>query len=158
MLPMQLQTWIDQHPTLFWTIVFPAYFVGLWLTVCAAVSYIGGWQTLANRFRMHDIFNGAKWSMQSGQMRWLVSYGNCLTVGANPEGLFIRTMFLFSFLHPPLFIPWSEIAIRRRRFWIFGESYTLRLGRPAYIPLTIRGGLARKLKREGGVSWPNEEV
>jgi hypothetical protein len=42
-------------------------------------------------------------------MRWLANYNNVLTIGACQQGLYLASMFLFRFMHPPLLVPWSEI-------------------------------------------------
>jgi len=65
---MNLQRLIDQHPSVF-ALIFPIYFLALWLLVGAVVSFIGGWFSLAKVCRTQVAFNGAIWRMQSGQMR-----------------------------------------------------------------------------------------
>jgi|ERR1019366_4256824 hypothetical protein len=83
---MNLQHWIDQHPSAF-AAIFPIYFLCLWLLVGAILSIIGGWFSLAKVYRTRVPFNGAKWRGQSGQMRWLTNYNRVLTLGASQEGL-----------------------------------------------------------------------
>ncbi len=90
---MNLQHWIDQHPSVF-AAIFPVYFLCLWLLVGATISVIGGWFSLAKVYRTRVPFDGAKWRMQSGQMRWLANYSNVLTLGASPQGLYLASMFL----------------------------------------------------------------
>jgi len=67
---MNLQRLIDQHPSVF-AVIFPIYFLCLWLLVGATISVIGGWFSLAKVYRTRVPFIGAKWRMRSGQMRWL---------------------------------------------------------------------------------------
>jgi hypothetical protein len=98
-----MQHWLDQHQSAIW-FIFPAYFVAGWLLVSTVISFIGGWTKLAGAFRLGKPFIGQQWTGQSGQMRWIAGYGNCLTVGCNPEGLYLATMPLFRFRHPPLLI------------------------------------------------------
>jgi CRP-like cAMP-binding protein len=95
--------------------------------------------------------------MQSGQMRFLTNYNNVLTLGVSPEGLFLASMFLFRFMHPPLLIPWSEIKVQRKKGWIF-EYVILTLGHELAIPLRIRAKLATKVRESAGVFWPMEEI
>jgi hypothetical protein len=47
------------------------------------------------------------------------NYNRVLTLGASQEGLYLASMFLFRFMHPPLLVPWSEIKVRRRKGWVF---------------------------------------
>ena len=151
-----MQNWINQHSTALW-FIFPAYFVILWLLVSAVISFIGGWTTLAKRFRLKTAFTGTRWSGQSGQMLWIAGYGNCLTVGCSHEGLYLATMPLFSFRHPPLLIPWAEIAIKRQRI-LFFQFVRFSLGRELDIPLYLRARLADKVRNAAGDHWPIEPV
>jgi hypothetical protein len=79
--------------------------------------------------------------MQAGQMRWRANYKHVLTIGVSPRGLYLASMFLFRFMHPPLLVPWSEIKVRRSKGWFF-EYVTFRLGHELAIPLRIRKKLA----------------
>jgi hypothetical protein len=153
---MNLQHWIDQHPAAF-AAIFPIYFLCLWSLVAMIVSFVGGWFSLAKLYRTRVPFHGAKWTMQSGQMRFLTNYNNVLTLGVSPEGLFLASMFLFRFMHPPLLIPWSEIKVQRKKGWIF-EYVILTLGHELAIPLRIRAKLATKVRESAGVFWPMEEI
>jgi hypothetical protein len=153
---MAFQRFIDQHPGWF-VVIFPVYFLTLWLLVSASLSYVGGWYSLARVYRALLPFNGAKWGMQSGKMRWLANYNNILTLGVNQEGLYVATMFLFRFMHPPLLVPWSEVRVRRSKGWFF-EYVTFTMGHELAIPLRIRGNLAVKLQGAAGNHWPVEET
>ena len=156
MSPDNMQRFIDQHPTLF-VAIFPVYFVALWLLVGATISFVGGWFSLAKVYRTRVPFNGAKWSMQSGQMRWLANYNNVLTLGASQEGLYLASLFLFRFMHPPLLIPWSEIKVQRKKDWVF-EYVIFTMGHELAIPLRIRVKMAERLRNEAGNCWPVEET
>jgi hypothetical protein len=153
---MNLQHWIDQHPSVF-AAIFPIYFLSLWFLVGATISFIGGWFSLAKVYRTQVPFNGAKWRGQSGQMRWLANYNNVLTLGVSQQGLYLASMFLFRFMHPPLLVPWSEIKVRRSKGWFF-EYVTFTLGHELTIPLRIRKKLAAKLQESAGRFWPVEET
>ena len=137
--------------------IFPLYFVTLWLLVGAIISYVGGWFSLAQLYRIRVPFNGAKWRGQSGQMRWLANYNNVLTLGASQEGLYLSSMFLFRFMHPPLLIPWGEIKVRKSKGWFF-EYVTFTMGHQLAIPLRIRAKTAERLRNEAGNCWPVEET
>ena len=154
--PNHWQRFIDQHPALFAAIL-PAYLVLLWLLVGAILSFVGGWFSLSKLYRTQVKFEGAKWRGQSARMRWLVNYNHVLTLGANREGLYLASMFLFRFMHPPLLIPWREIKLRRGRDW-FLEYVTFTMGHEVAIPLKIRAKLAEGLKKEAGNDWPVEEL
>jgi hypothetical protein len=153
---MNLQRLIDQHPSAF-AAIFPIYFLCLWLLVGATISVMGGWFSLAKVYRTQVPFDGTRWRMQSAQMRWLANYNNVLTIGVSPQGLYLASMFLFRFMHPPLLVPWSEIKVRRSNGWAF-EYVIFTMGRDLAIPLRIRARLAAKLRNSAGNSWPVEET
>jgi hypothetical protein len=148
-----MQNWINHHQTAFWSFVFPIYFLAMWCSVCALLSWIDGGTALAKRFRLRSAFIGERWRYQSGQMRWHVNYGNCLTVGCSPKGLYLATMPLFKFRHPPLLIPWEEISVTRRRF-LFLNWVRFELGQELRIPLSIRTKLGEKVRAAAGDRWP----
>lgn len=123
--------------------------------VQVVISHLGGWDSLAERYRSSEPFTGATWSFQPGQFRWLISYNNCLTIGANPNGLFLSIFPLFRIAHPPLLIPWREISVSRKKvLWV--RQVQLFLGDELKIPLTVRDRLAHKLQDAAGSSWPVE--
>jgi hypothetical protein len=90
-------------------------------------------------------------------MRWFANYNNVLTLGANQEGLYLASMFLFRFMQPPLLIPWGDIKVKRTKGWIF-EYATFTMGQEASIPLRIRSKLADNLRGMAGNHWPVEET
>jgi hypothetical protein len=113
-----MQNWLDRHHTALWLII-PCYALALWLVVSVVISYIGDWTTLAKRFRTRIPFVGERRRGESGRMRWIAGYRNCLTVGCNTEGLYLAMMPLFRFRHPPLLIPWGEITVSRQQIVFF---------------------------------------
>jgi hypothetical protein len=109
-----MQAWIDQN----FFLVFPFFFVGLWVLVSYWIALVGGWRLLANRFRIQGTFRGQTWSLQSARMRWS-SYSSVLIIGSNKTGLFIVPFILFRAWHPPLFIPWTEITVSNQTQFFF---------------------------------------
>jgi hypothetical protein len=151
-----MQNWLDQHPGALFVII-PVYFVAIWLLVSVIISYVGGWTTLAKRFKLEEPFAGTRWTWQSAQMRWLTGYNHCLTVGVSPEGLYLATLALFRFRHPPLLIPWNEVIVAYRRI-LFFRYLRFGLGRELDIPFYVREKLADELRIAAGDRWPIEQV
>ena len=102
-------------------------------------------------------FRGEQWPGQSGQMRWIAGYHNCLTIGCSHQGLYLATMSLFRFRHPPLLVPWDEITVSRRRI-VFIRYVRFGLGRELDIPLYLRARLADKLRGSAADRWPLEPI
>jgi hypothetical protein len=151
-----MQAWITQHPAVLWLII-PGYPIALFLGVAAIISCIGGWSALAKQFRLQSPFNGVRWTMQSGHMRGIAGYNHCLTVGCNPEGLYMAMTPMFRFRHPPLLVPWHEINVSRRKI-IFWDYVRFGLGRELNIPFFVRPKLAQNLRLVAGDHWPTELV
>ncbi len=117
------------------------------------ISRISGWASLAERYQYSDLFDGKRWWFQSAQMRWLMGYNNCLIVGANRKGLYLGVIWPFRIGHPPLLIPWNDIAISTKRLLGF-RSMDLRFRYSPAVPFRISERLGRKLAEVAGPSWP----
>ena len=91
-------------------------------------------------------------------MRWGANYKNCLTIGADPAGLYLSSLFFFTIGHPALFIPWTEISLRGRRKILFIEFVELELGREEKIPFMIRAGLADQIRSAAASGWPVQAI
>jgi hypothetical protein len=93
-------------------------------------------------------------------MRGMTGYNGVLTLGSDAEGVYLGVMFLFRFAHPPLFIPWSDVAVEEPTRWFFFRVRKLRLG-SGRILLKLREPLARFLLAErptgaptsSGIQW-----
>jgi hypothetical protein len=144
-----VQGWVDQHPALFAIIDV----LSIYLVVSFTISWWSGWALLAAKFRTRKQFKGPRRWGQSGMMRWLCGYRNCLITGANSEGLYLATIPFFPLFHPPLFIPWTEIRIADGSFIVF-NSVRLELGTEICLPLTISGTATDELRKAAGASWP----
>lgn len=98
-------------------VVFPLFFVGLWLFITGLLSTIGGWNVLArlypepvmtDRAAIRSV-RGASLHLRRRAMPLPTNYNHCVTVGVSPAGLHLRTAVFFRFRHPPLLIPWTEM-------------------------------------------------
>jgi hypothetical protein len=123
--------------------------------VSVVISSTGGWGELGRRFRYPVNFKGPQWRFQSGQMRGIAGYRNCLTLGASDEGLYMSVMLPFRIGHPPLLIPWAEIRVERRRLFLL-QRVKFVLGRESSIPFWVSVSLADRLKETAGAAWPIE--
>lgn len=119
------------------------------------ISRVGGWASLAGAYRISEPFSGSQWKFESGQMRYLTRYNHCLTVGADPRGLYLSILWPLRISHPPLFIPWRDISLASKTFLRI-KYVELRLGRETPIPFRISDRLAQKLKSAAAASWPIE--
>lgn len=148
-----MQGFLNKYP-----LAIVPFFILFWCGVVLVIAAFSGWMTLSRRFRLTSVFTGPSWAFRSARMRWTCRYGNCLEIGANPEGLKLSVFFPFRPGHPPLLIPWSEISVAKRRNLLFIRQVKLLLGREEQIPLVISGGLADLVQTAAGPSWPIEAV
>jgi hypothetical protein len=131
--------------------------IGLWILILTIIARASGWATLATVYRLQESFDGQRWHLQTAQMRWATNYGNCLTVGASPRGLYLAVLFLFRPGHPPLLVPWADIAVHmRQRTWF--TVVEVRFRRVPGIPLRISARLAARLATAAGPWWPGERL
>ena len=120
---------------------FFVFFVFLWLGVNLGVAQLSGWGELSRCYRSGDPFEGRKWKFRRGQMRLLMKYSNCLTIGANPQGLYLAVFFLFRIGHPRLLVPWQDISVTTGKtlFWKWIE-FRLRIGNAITVSGTTATG------------------
>jgi hypothetical protein len=139
-------------PAKYFAIIFPLYFLTLWIGISYLIAKMGGWRALAARFRTSGEFSGATWSFQGAAMRLGTRYNGCLTVGANNQGLFIRPFVFFRAWHPPLFVPWTEITVVPQQRW-YGNMVNYTLGRGEKIPFMVREKLAQRIQEAARQQW-----
>lgn len=118
--------------------------IAFWCLLCYLGSWMSGWRALARRYRSEQEFQGERWRFQSGKMRWNTNYANCLTLGANRDGLYLAVLFLFRVGQPPLYIPWNEIAVQQERRWFLWRT-RFALGNETQIPLWINRRLGDRI-------------
>lgn len=123
------------------------FFIFFWCAISFTLSLIGGWFSLSQHYRAKQPFVGERWRMRSGSMR-LVSYGSCLILGSNAEGLFLSVFFLFRIGHPPLFIPWSEVASVEQYRSFFFPMVRFRFKQEPSASFKISRGLALDIIKE----------
>ena len=143
-----MNTTVDFPP--YW---FPIFFVAFWCAICALIAFIGGWQSLARRYRGEPTTVIDQVTFGSGQLGVLrANYNNCLSVTVGPGGVGLKVLLPFRILHPSLLVPWSEIAAceRWRTFGLFDRT-RLRLvgGGP---PIVLSGRAARLVGEACGVT------
>jgi hypothetical protein len=87
-------------------------FVALWLAICGALSFIGGWYDLAGRFKSDAPVQGEPFRFRSAVIGWSafpVSYRSCLFGTVGSRSLALSASFPFAVMHPRLVIPWSAV-------------------------------------------------
>ena len=98
-----------------------------WCAVVLLLSHVSGWQRLAASYPAREPPRGTRFAMQSGSVG-LVSYRNCLTLHAAPDGLFLSLPFIFRIGHKTLFLPWSTIKNQKPFTFLWYEAISFEMG------------------------------
>ncbi|MDJ0785993.1 MAG: hypothetical protein QNK05_04255 [Myxococcota bacterium] len=126
---------------------FPPFFVGLWLGLFFVVSRWGGWRELAREYPSLGPASGTRLRMRSAQLRAGCNYNNCITFVSSPAGLDLSLPWVFRYQHPAIFLPWSELEVRREDTR-FGAVVDLLPRRTPGIRIRLRKALAEQLLPE----------
>jgi hypothetical protein len=184
---------------------------GLWVGVLVLAAHASGWAALARAYRRPAPFRGQVWRLPNcrlTRMKWreyegaLVAFfpflplditddqlgaaAGELTVGGDPEGLYLaEPHLLFRPGHPPVFVPWGDVAVTPRRapwyeelrrqfsgrYWPaeqappagagageFGDRtyWVFRFRRAPGVLLQLRESDGRRLAAAAAGSWPGE--
>ena len=124
---------------------FILFFIVLWISVSMLISVIGGWRSLSGDYRANFPYDGKKLRMKSVSMRWGTSYSNCVTIGANKEGLYLSVLPIFRIGHPTLFIPWADISTEEGKQLFFFKVFKFKFVKHPNVPVVISKRLAEKI-------------
>jgi hypothetical protein len=125
-----------------------------WLGIQFCAAAISGWRKLAQVYRANGPFSGRRWRLQSAELRWRIGYNNCLTLGSGAEGLFLSVLLPFRFSHPPLLIPWTDIASRDVTRWRFFRMTEVRTRLVSDVPIVLHRRVVERLRSAPGARWP----
>ena len=134
-------------PAHFW-LLFPVFFLGLWVLISLLTSSLSGWWGLASRFSTTEHpFGDVKTAgpfLYVVYLRFWTHYSNLIRVTAAHDALYLSMLVLFRIGHPPLRIPWNEIRFSTTTYF-FRRYMVLTLGTTEQIPLRISQRMARNL-------------
>jgi len=129
----------------------------LWVTVSFSIALVGGWFELGRIYRGTRRFAGSSWRFQDAQFRLLTRYNHIVTVGSNAEGLYLAVFLPFRIGHPPLFIPWQDVSVRRERFLWF-RVYKFEFRQAPSVRLQLKEKLGKEIQTAAGSSWPGDRA
>jgi hypothetical protein len=121
-----------------------AAFVLFWLGITQLLSHLGGWSVLAERYPSRTVtgerdLGTSSLTLDRGFM--VVNYNRSVRFQVSSEGLGMTTSALFRRGHPPVLIPWVEVASCERKRLLVGEGAALTL-RNGKVNLLVRGPAA----------------
>ena len=124
--------------------LFPVFFIGIWILALYLISK-RGWDNLAERFRMNDVFHGTRIGIISASVNG-TSYNNSLVLKYNYDGIYLKTAFIFRLFHPPIFIPWKEIKYVRDKKIFFTNMKELVIGDPFIALIGLQATVYKRLE------------
>lgn len=129
--------------------VFLPLFAGFWCAIEAVLSLLGGWHRLAKRYPDQPFPSGDLFRFSSASMGFglPVNYGSCLFVRVSERGVRLSTLFLFRFMHPPMFIPWSEFTSCQKGWFGFWPGVELRFQDPG-LRIVFRGWTGKAILKQ----------
>jgi len=106
--------------------LFPFYFIGVWVLVGFIISRMG-WHSFAQKYASATRPPGRSFNCRSAWFGSIfASYRNVLRVVFTAEGIYIYPMVLFRAFHPPFLVPWDKVVgVASRRQWFFGTRHEL---------------------------------
>ena len=128
------------EPSPLWLVplLFPLFFVGLWVGVCSLLAFLGGWPALAAHFKAAGRPAGAPLKGEVRGMGWVGENGVTHMI-VSDAGLYLYVNPLFRVLRPPLLLPWSRVRFLHERQLLFLRSYVFDLAGVTTLTVKRRG-------------------
>ena len=113
------------------------------------IAWWSGWRALAAQFHHDFDFRNQIGGWQSARMRWGCHYNNALKIAVDDQGLSLATIAIVP-RHPPMLIPWNQVAFVGRSKFFSWTFVTFNLGFTQHIPFAVSENLARQIQSAPG--------
>lgn len=129
-------------------LLFPAF----WCLVVFAIAKFGGWQRLAEAYRIeqYPARSRRKSGLQSIRLNGS-RYNNVVNIDYDEYGLYMQPMILFRIGHPLLYIPWEDITVHPKTdgglFGGFGLTRELTFSQRPDVSVVFYKRLIEKFER-----------
>jgi hypothetical protein len=137
---------------------FPFVFAGMWLSISTLLSFLSGWYGLRRRYPDIDE-RGDRFGSYCAHNSWMgigVNLRGVLTVESYEKGLRVKFSRFFGPFNKPLFIPWDQIRVERKKgFFQGGAIFTFGIG-GTFSRMGLEHDLADQLWRVSGGAWPEK--
>lgn len=97
---------------------------------------LGGWRSLATRFREPRPVSGKDLGYRSFRIG-RTNYNAVVNVTVTRDGLYFKPMFLFRVFHPPILVPWREIKSINTKNFVLLKYQSLGIGNPRIAEISI---------------------
>lgn len=124
-----------------------------WSILLSLIARLSGWSALAEHYEATDTHDGPKRRFQSIAMERVKlvpsNYGGIVEFGADPHGLHLSLFILFRPSHPPLVIPWSDLAVETRQVLMWTQV-VLTAARAPGVKIIIQSAAAEWIAAQSG--------
>ena len=88
----------------------PLAFFPFWILITGIISLTGGWNYLSKKYPLSTNFIpvGALYRFQSIRIGKTTNYNLSINITVSDEGLAFRPIIIFSFLHKPIYLRYSQ--------------------------------------------------
>ncbi len=125
-----------------------------WVALSFLCFQSTGWGKISIYYKYNGQSILQKKYFQFSRFRWLMPYTYYLTIGASTEGLYLASWVPFFFCYPPLFIPWTDISVGRKKMMLFGtfglQMLEFKFEKVPLVSFTTFAGLEDFLKQAAG--------
>jgi len=90
--------------------LFGLLFIPWWLVSLKGISKWSGWEALAQKYEFKGKFHG--------KLLQCHGLGRGTHIGANENGLYFATLYVFRPFHKPLLVPWQDIEAVRKKYLV----------------------------------------
>jgi hypothetical protein len=86
-------------------------FIVLWLFVVGLIAFLSGWRSTAKQYPDSPMKGPetASFSFQSVRFGFFGNYNFVINVILYAEGVMIKPIIFYAFMHRPIFLPWGAI-------------------------------------------------
>lgn len=120
-------------------------FFALWLLVVGLIASLSGWRSTAKKYPDSAIRGPetGSYQFQSVRFGFLGNYNFVIQIALYGEGLRLKPIMFYTFMHRPIFIPWGAVQNAEQGQFIFpyvninlGEKKIMIIGKCAPLIYT----------------------
>ncbi len=134
-------------------LLFPVFFVALWVGVTWLLGWMSGWFALMERYPDKPEKPSLQLTWQTGAMGAGVNYKNILKLGVCRDGLRVGVPKFFGVFARDFLVPWREIKVKRSR-WFWTDVAELSFGDTGRLVVTA--ATADRLAAAAAKDWPEK--
>ena len=126
--------------------IFPFLFIGIWIFVSFLISRFG-YHSLVKKYKFEGNFFGTPIGLFSATINHS-RYSNSLFLHFNDKGIMIKSLILFRWFHPAIFIPYTHILSVKQSKTLFTEYVSLEVGSPFVAEIALKAKTFKRFEKQ----------